>query len=101
VIATFDTASSLAAKAGVGHESSRRDTFPSWLEIAPWLVQAGRTPARRDPLLGIDVDRDRPKPTVLWPTVPVLIKPPHVAAILDNHIIEPVLISRGRQGGPA
>jgi hypothetical protein len=25
VIATFDTASSLAAKAGVGHESSRRD----------------------------------------------------------------------------
>jgi hypothetical protein len=45
------------------------------------------------PSLGVDVDRDRPKPAQIWQGLAVFVQPPHVAAVLDNHVIEPIPIS--------
>ena len=39
--------------------------------------------------------RDRPKPPQLGPAMAVFIDAPHVAAILNDHVIEPIPISGG------
>ena len=38
--------------------------------------------------------RDRPKPPQLGPAKPVLVETPHVAAVLDNDVIEPIPVCR-------
>src|SRR3974377_1404168 len=53
------------------------------------------TPARSDPAFGVNVHRDRPKPPVLGAAVSVLIEPPHITAIIDNHVIESVPVGVG------
>jgi hypothetical protein len=63
-------------------------------ELGLGRVQARRAPARRNAELWIDVDRDRPKPPQLGAAMPVLIDPPHVAAVFDDHVIGPIPISR-------
>ena len=60
------------------------------------LVQARCPAARGDPEPGIDVHRDRPEPPQLGLAMPILVKPAYVAAILDDYVVEPVTISRGR-----
>jgi hypothetical protein len=73
----------------------RRRTGYAWI-----AVDDGRAPVRRDAEHGIDVQRDRPEPSQFRLAMPVLIQPPHVAAILGDDVIERILISGRRQAGP-
>jgi hypothetical protein len=65
---------------------------PAGQELRLGLFEACRPPARSDAELGIDVDRDRPKPPQLGAAMPVLLNAPHVAAVLDDHVIEPISV---------
>jgi hypothetical protein len=66
--------------------------LPSGQELRLCLFKARRAPARLNAELWIDVDRDRPKPAQLRRAMPIFIDAPHVAAILDDHLIEPIPI---------
>ena len=58
---------------------------------------ARRTPARGNSELGINVNRDGPEPLGGRSAVPVLIKTPHVPAVIDDDVVEPILISMRRR----
>ena len=69
--------------------------FPIGQELRLSLFDGGRPAAGDNASRRIDVNRDGPKPAVLGAAVPVLIEPPHVAAIFDNDVIEPISVSWG------
>ena len=73
-----------------GRSRVRAALLPVGQELRFRLFYAGRAPARRDAELWIDVDRDRPKPPQLGLAVPIFIDAPHVAAVLDDHVVEPI-----------
>ena len=70
---------------------------PVCQELRLGLLQARRTPARANSELGINVDRDGPEPPGGRSAVPVLIEAPHVPAIIDDDVVEPILISMRRR----
>jgi hypothetical protein len=61
-----------------------------------WALASSRLGARPlvvMPSMGFTYT-DRPEPAQHRQTIPILIEPAHVAAILNDHVIEPVPISR-------
>jgi hypothetical protein len=66
---------------------------PADQELRFGVFEACRPPARGDAQLGVDVHSDGPVPPQLRPAVPVLVLAPHVAAVLDNDVVEPVSVA--------
>jgi hypothetical protein len=69
--------------------------LPVTQELGLGRFQARRAPARRNAQHGVDVHRDGPEPPQLGPAMPVFIDAPHVAAILNDYVVEPGAIGRG------
>jgi hypothetical protein len=78
-----------------GRSRVRAALLPVRQELGLGRGQARRTSARGYPELRIDVDRDRPEPPQLGLAVPIFIDAPHVAAILNDYVVEPGAIGRG------
>ena len=66
---------------------------PVCQELRLGLLQIRGTPARANAELGINVDGDGPEPSRGRSAVSVLIEAPHIAAIIDDDVVEPILIS--------
>jgi hypothetical protein len=86
--------------AGLGRRARGRSRvgaaiLPVGQELRFCFIYARGPPARDDPELRVNVDRDRPEPPQLGAAVSVFIDAPHVAAILNDHVIEPIPIGRG------
>ena len=79
-----------AGSARQGHTEARPGDkspphfFPIGQELRLSLFDGGRPAAGDNASRRIDVNRDGPKPAVLGAAVPVLVEPPHVAAIFDD-----------------
>jgi hypothetical protein len=73
--------------------------LPACQKFCLGFLQRGPAPARDDPVLRIHVHRDGPEPAQLGFGISVLIQSADGMAILNDDVIEPVAIGRGRQAG--
>jgi hypothetical protein len=90
-----------AAKRNSGHLASRSrcGILPACQKFCLGFLQRGPAPARDDPVLRVHVHRDGPEPAQLGLGISVLIQAADGMAILNDDVIEPVAIGRGRQAG--